>query len=334
MLTSLLRNALSARSAFFDDRHEIACRLFNGFLEGNPDLVIDLYARTAVIHDYTRPDSTQSLQPVVDWLRTELNWIDAIILKQRHSATDAARRGQLIFGTMPARKVREYGVWYAVDLMMNRDASFYLDTRKLRRWLLDEMVGKSVLNTFAYTGSLGVAATAAGASNVVQTDLNKRFLNVAKTSHTLNGFPIDKRNFVTGDFWSITKRFNRAKTQFDCVILDPPYFAETAKGRFDLEKDVTRLINKVRPLVKDGGQIVAVNNALFLSGADYLTALESLCVGGYVSIDEMIDVGSDFTTRTADFITDPAPFNHTTKIAVLGVHHRPIFRHHNNAINL
>ncbi len=35
-----------------DTRHEAALRIFNGFLEGKPDLAIDLYARTLVIHNY------------------------------------------------------------------------------------------------------------------------------------------------------------------------------------------------------------------------------------------------------------------------------------------
>ncbi|MCK7505726.1 MAG: class I SAM-dependent methyltransferase [Desulfobacterales bacterium] len=37
------------------------------------------------------------------------------------------------------------------------------------------MRGRSVLNTFAYTGSLGVAAMAGGAVRVTQTDRNRQF---------------------------------------------------------------------------------------------------------------------------------------------------------------
>ena len=97
--------------------------------------------------------------------------------------------------------MREHGVWYAVELQLNRDASLYLDTRNLREWILRKLHGQRVLNTFAYTGSLGIAArAAAGAARVVHLDLNRAFLNVAKTSYTLNGFPIHKPDFQTGDF--------------------------------------------------------------------------------------------------------------------------------------
>ena len=86
------------------------------------------------------------------------------------------------------------------------------------------------------------------------------------------------------------------------------------------------LINKVRPLVKDGGSIVAINNALFLKGADYFASLEQLGQGGYLSIDGLIPVPPDFTgtadTRAAQPPVDSAPFNHPTKIAILKVRRR------------
>jgi len=91
----------------------------------------------------------------------------------------------------------------------------------------------------------------------------------------------------------------------------------------DVAKNYVRLINKVRPLVADGGTLVAVNNALFVSGAEYSELLQELCADGYLTIDELIPVAEDFTgyntTRVATNVTDPAPFNHATKMAVLRV---------------
>ena len=51
-LTQLLGGALEARRHLFDTAHQSAFRLFNGFSEGNPVLVIDLYASTLVFHNY------------------------------------------------------------------------------------------------------------------------------------------------------------------------------------------------------------------------------------------------------------------------------------------
>ncbi len=324
-LDHLLTIALAARTDLLDAEHLGALRLFNGFLEGCPDLVIDLYAQTAVIHNYADPPlRAQPLIPIAQaFIQRELPWITAILLKTRNATAPTGRQGRLLLGTTLARKVREHGLWYALDLRLNQDASLYLDTRNLRRWALENLAGKSVLNTFAYTGSLGVAAQAGGATRVVQLDLHAPFLELAKASTTLNGWPIDKASFQASDFWSRIGHYKQANQRFDCVFVDPPLFAQTQHGRVDLVAHPERVINKVRPLINDNGYLVTINNALFVSGADYLATLEALCAGGYLTLETLIPVPPDFTgfpsTRVGQSPVDPAPFNHSTKIAVLRV---------------
>ena len=327
-LLDVINTAVSARALLLDERHETAVRLFNGFAEGCPELVIDLYGRTLLLHNYADPpEAGEALLAAVQghWL-AQWPWLDAVLVKHRHGATAEAKRGLLTHGAASGRWVREHGIRYALELQMNRDASFYLDTRLLRRWLIDEMAGLRVLNTFAYTGSLGVAAVAGGATQVIQLDLNKQFLNVAKTSYTLNGFPIRKAEFVAADFWPALTKLNRTGEQFDCVLLDPPFFATTSHGTVDLASNVGRLINKIRPLVRDNGRIMAINNALFVSGEAYTAALQALCADGYLTLEGHIPVPEDCTgylhTRHTPPITDPAPFNHSTKIAILRVRKR------------
>jgi len=329
-ITKLLDKALASREPLIDSKHESAFRLFNGFTEGCPDLVIDLYASSVVIHNYADdPQQGEShVQEAQQVLLSSLDWLHAGVVKTRNGKTQEEKCGKILFGTILDRKIKEYGVSYAIDLTMNRDASLYLDTRNLRKWIIKNLKGKTVLNAFAYTGSFGVAALAGGASRVVQLDLNRQFLNLAKTSYTLNGFPINKKDFVTADFFEQASRMKRANERFDCVFIDPPFFSSTSKGRVDQENESARLINKIRPLINDGGTLIAINNALFLSGREYMQTLESLCKDGYLKIKELIPVPEDFTgypeTRAGSPITDPTPFNHSTKIAVLEVRRKSI----------
>ena len=318
-----LEKAIEARGDLFDIGHESAFRLFNGFTEGYPDLALDSYGSTLVIHNYADdPHQTQNIiQEVVKYSKNTLDWLRAGVVKTRNGKTQAEKQGRLIFGEKPERKIKEHRIWYALDLTINRDTSFYPDTRNLRKWLIENMRGRSVLNTFAYTGSLGVAAIAGGASQVVQTDHHRLFLNLAKDSYSLNGFPIHKKDFIAQDFFPAVARFKNTKQLFDCVILDPPFFSITSKGRVDQVNESARLINKVRPLINDSGYLVAINNALFISGKEYLQTLEELCKDGYLKIEEIIPVPEDCTgyNKIGRPITDPAPFNHSTKIAVLKV---------------
>jgi 23S rRNA (cytosine1962-C5)-methyltransferase len=328
----LLSKALEARASLFDMRHETAFRLFNGFTEGEPNLVIDLYGSTLLLHNYA-DDPAQgrlAVEQAAQFLQKQLSWLRAGIVKTRNATPALAvgtggsleeRRGKLLFGEKPDTKIKEHSIWYSIDLTMNRDASFYLDTRNLRKWLIEDMPGKTVLNTFAYTGSLGVAVLAGGAKRVLHHDLNRQFLNVAKTSYTLNGFPIRKEDFITADFFTLAAKLKRTGETFDCVIIDPPFFSATSKGKVDQVNESARLINKVRPLVNDGGTLIAINNALYVSGQEYMQTLEELCKDGYLSIRELIPVPEDFIgyNKIKSSITDPAPFNHSTKIAVLDV---------------
>jgi 23S rRNA (cytosine1962-C5)-methyltransferase len=321
----LLSRALQARQHLLDEAHLGGLRLFNGFYEGQPELVLELYARTLVIYDYAAHALTGEalVGEALAWSREALPWVECAILKTRRAPSEDDRRGQVIYGGVPARRMREHGVWYALDLQMNQDASIYLDTRLLRQWLLDNSRSKTALNAFAYTGSLGVAAAAGGASQVVQIDRNRRFLNLAKDSYLLNGLPIDKSNFRAQDFWVAAARLRRARETFDIALLDPPFFSNTTTGTVDLLTGSARLINKIRPLVKHGGHLVAINNALFISGTEYMQALESLCADGYLAFEGSVPVPEDFTgppeTRVNDPPVDPAPFNHPTKIAILKV---------------
>jgi len=301
-----------------------AFRVFNGFYEGLPGLVIDRYGAALVIQDHTVPGAlTIEFDQLTTWALTHLDGIESVLYKQRLHPDDDHRRGTLVAGYTLPTSIREYDVNYALDLKLHQDASFFLDTRWLRRWLLENMSGKRVLNTFAYTGSLGVAAGAGGASLVVQTDLNPRYLHLAKQSWSLNQLSPSLLQLISGDFFRVIGRFRYQQRLFDCVILDPPFFSTTDAGRVDLLFETTRLINKVRPLVAHKGWLIVINNALFLSGADFMSELDQLCQSPYLSIECIIPIPPDITGYPDTIVspppTDPSPFNHPTKIVILTV---------------
>lgn len=324
---NLLIQAVEARSHLFQPDNNSAFRLFNGFTEGEPSVTIDLFARTLLLHNYAKqPEkNTGLIDQAENILREMIPGVQSVVRKSRYSKSVVNKNG-LVSGDSPDTVIEENGVCYAVDLCLNQDASFYLDTRFLRIWLKEEPAANSVLNAFAYTGSLGVAAQAGGALKVIHLDLNDSFLDLARASTKLNSLPCSPDSFLCMDFWSAVKKFKMAGVRFDCIILDPPFFSKTDKAVLDLNKDTPRLINKIRPLIHDGGRIIFVNNALFLSGNELITSIEPLCHEGYIAIDRIIDAPEDVrgyphTVRRA-YPVDPAPFNHPTKIIILSIQHR------------
>lgn len=321
MLLHLLDLSLAPRLAHLAPPHTAALRLFNGFYEGWPGLVADLYAATLVLFDHGAAPA--ALEEAASFYRERLPWLTTVLVKARSRPDAPANGSRLLWGGPPARRVYENGVWYALDLALHQDAGLYLDTRGLRAWLKQNSAGLAVLNTFAYTGSLGAACRAGGAARVLQVDLERRSLNLAKDTWALNGWPVQRADFLSGDVFRLAAQLRRRGETFDLVILDPPFFSDTPAGRVDLVNDPARLVNKLRPLVRDGGRLVAVNNALFTSGREYLRALETLAQDGYLEIEALLPVPPDVTgypeTLCAPPPADPAPFNHPTKIAVLRI---------------
>ncbi|HET6845480.1 MAG TPA: class I SAM-dependent methyltransferase [Anaerolineales bacterium] len=324
-MTSVIIEAIGARQSLLDEAHEAAARLFSGFSEGCPELVIDLYGSTVVLHNYADPPEggIQAIEAATTAVATSLPWIRTTLIKRRNSAALEERLGILGMGELLQDRVREASVCYAIDLRLHQDCSLYLDTRNVRTWAMENLRDCTVLNAFAYTGSLGVAGLAGGAQRVDQVDRSKTFLDVARRSYALNHFPIRKQDFLAEDFFRVAARLRREHRTFECVFLDPPFFSSGPSGIVDQESGAARLINKARPLVSPGGRMVAINNAVYVSGADHMRALEALCADGYMEIEELLPIPADFVgmirSPRSTWIADPAPFNHSTKIAVLRV---------------
>jgi 23S rRNA (cytosine1962-C5)-methyltransferase len=321
----LILTALSKRQALITPGRYCAIRLFNGFYEGERDLVADLYGSSLVLfsHAENEEESIVLSQLARDIYLEALPCIKCVLVKHHNVRDKDLRNGVITFGSHLDEQILEHGVKFALDLKLNQDASFYLDTRNLRKWLIEHSSGQEVLNTFAYTGSLGVAALAGGAASVFQLDRNRKFLDLARRSAMLNRLDLGKMKLAAVDFFVGIGQLKRSRTLFDLVILDPPFFSVTEKGMVDQAKESHRLVNKVRPLLRDGGRIVAINNSLFLEGAEFMRSLEELGQGGFVTIEEIIPVPEDITgfldTILVEPPVDPAPFNHPTKIVILKV---------------
>ncbi len=323
-LKDRLQKSLHLRQEDHSLSESDAYRIFNGFYEGLPGLVVDCYANTILISNHSRqPESLNSpIEQISQFSSTEIPGIDSVLLKTRHSTDPEERKGRLLQGQALPQQITEHEIRYAIDLRLNQDDSFYPDTRNLRHWLLQNSNQKSILNCFAYTGSLGIAALAGAASAVVQNDINGEALSLAEKSYQLNNFN-QVMTILKRDFFSAVNALKKSEKLFDIVILDSPFFSSTRYGKVDLQKESVQLINKVRPLVAHEGRLIVINNALYVSGKQFIDEINDLCKTGYVAMESIITIPSDITgypeTITAKPPVDPAPFNHPTKICVLKV---------------
>ena len=242
----------AARESLFDAPHQTGFRLFNGFTEGNPNLVIDLYARTALIHNYAAVPRTakSAVRAAQEFLRTRLPWLRCTWSKP---ATDAARRKnkERCLWDDARDRLREHGVWYALDLLMNRDASFYLDTRNLRRWA-SRKPGREkrpeYFRLYRQPGSGGVrrgrGARRPHRPEPRLSQPRQTIVHAERLLHRQKRFPEPP---ISGRKSTVSNAPGKPSTA-SCSTrrFSPP----RPKARWTCKRDSARLINKVRPLVK------------------------------------------------------------------------------------
>jgi 23S rRNA (cytosine1962-C5)-methyltransferase len=165
-------------------------------------------------------------------------------------------------------RVRESGCFFHVRPQATPSAGLFLDTRDIRSHLMQFSHGKRVLNTFCFTGSLGIAAACGGAQEVVQVDIQKSILSLCKLNVDSNIIPGTVR-IICEDTLSFmrreVRRLESGKAGYDVVIIDPPTFGTSGNVRFSLEKSLGELLALGARLLNPGGELFLTCNTTRIS---------------------------------------------------------------------
>ncbi len=143
---------------------------------------------------------------------------------------------------------------------------------RVRAWA----AGRRVLNCFAYTCGFGVAAAAGGAERVLNLDVSRAALAWGQENYRLNGFTPDPHDFAYGDVFDWLARLARRGDLFDLVILDPPGFSKTKRGRFSAARDYGSLAALAAKVVAPGGLLLTCCN---VAGLQWRTFRDRVLAG-------------------------------------------------------
>jgi 23S rRNA (cytosine1962-C5)-methyltransferase len=274
-LSTALSNAWKRKQPLLADSE--ALRLLNAEASGTPRLVLELYGKHAVFYDYGAGVNELLQKAAPEWL-IQFGW-ESIARIDRGVAGDEGRSGNtLLAGTVPDQIiVREGNLRYVLEPRHARNVGLFLDTRELRTDLAARARGARVLNLFAYTGSLGLAALAGGAAEVVQVDISARYLDWARANLHRNNLPEEACRFKCMDSeryldWAIKKGLT-----FDHIILDPPVFSRFEGKVFRWATDYFRLADKCLALLSPGGTLHAVTNYSGITAPEFSARLSD-CV--------------------------------------------------------
>lgn len=238
-----------------------ACRLVNAENDMLPGLVVDKYGDFLVL---------QALTVGIDVRKRELADLLMEMLSPRgiYERSDADVRNKeglpaqvgVLAGEPPPElvEIEENGKRFLVDVMRGHKTGFYLDQRSNRALLAGYLAAypdreqMAVLNCFSYTGGFSVYA-AGIAGSVVNVDSSADSVALGLKNLALNGLPARTEDQITGDVFTVLRKFRTEERAFDLIVLDPPKFAQSQKqveGATRGYKDINLLAFQ---LLKPGG---------------------------------------------------------------------------------
>ena len=258
-----LQKAINKRFALMKAEDTTAFRLFNGEGDGIGGFTIEYFDGYLVINWYSKgiysfsEEIIQAIEGVVEY--------QGIYEKKRFN-TDGqyVEDDDFVKGERAPSPliIKENGVNFAVHLNDGAMVGVFLDQREVRKTIRDKYAkGKTVLNTFSYTGAFSVYAALGGAVKTTSVDLAKRSL--PKTTEQFNVNNIDEKTQVilVEEVFHYFKYAKKKNLKFDVVIMDPPSFARSKKVTFRAEKDYTSLVSDAIAITEKNGLIVASTNA-------------------------------------------------------------------------
>lgn len=118
-----------------------------------------------------------------------------------------------------------------------------------------------VLNLFAYTGCATMAASSAGASEVVHVDASKGMVDWAKENMRLCGLENNKIRFIVDDVIKFLEREKRRGRTYHGIIMDPPSYGRGPKGEvWRLEDNLQELLLKSRDVLDKEFSFLLINS--------------------------------------------------------------------------
>lgn len=232
---------------------ETTCfRLIHAEGDGLPGLIIDVYGGTAVVQCHSvgmhlqRQVIAEALLDVGHGVVSTIFDKSKETLPPQYAAT--VTNGYLI-GEATNQEVLENGNTFFVDWEAGQKTGFFLDQRDNRQLLSRYVEGKTVLNSFCYSGGFSVYALAAGAKLVHSVDVSEKAIDWTKRNLILNNF--DPMHHVC--YAADVQKYLQDCPEYEVMVVDPPAFAKNISKRHNAVQGYKRLnVAAIKKLVPGG----------------------------------------------------------------------------------
>lgn len=152
------------------------------------------------------------------------------------------------------------------DYIMKKIATFKKNHDEMR-----------ILNLFAYTGCATMAASSAGATEVVHVDASKGMTDWAKENMHLCHLENNKIRFIVDDVIKFLEREKRRGRTYHGIIMDPPSFGHGPnKEVWRLEDNIQELLTKSKDILDKDFSFLLINS--------YTTGLSPISLNNILSL--------------------------------------------------
>ena len=216
-----------------------------------------------VLISFKRVLARERLVQELEWwassAKFKFNRIFARFIPKKNEEREPPR---LIFGD-PSKNLQtiasERHLRFGIDFGVGYSVGLFVDQRENRRYVR-HISPRRLLNCFAYTCSFSVSAAFAGAVTL-NIDLSKKALGRGRENFALNSLPTIDHRFIADDVMAVLRRLARKGEKFDVIILDPPTFSRSPKGKtFQVENDFEKLLIEALELAARDSHILLSTN--------------------------------------------------------------------------
>jgi 23S rRNA (cytosine1962-C5)-methyltransferase len=153
---------------------------------------------------------------------------------------------------------------YGIDFAAGYSVGLFVDQRH-NRTFLQQLRPKALLNCFAYTCAFSVAGANVGAKTL-SVDLSKKSLARGRENFALNALSTADHRFIAEDVLEFLPRLARKGEKFDAIILDPPTFSRSHRGKaFQVERDFETLLLQTLEVAERNCRILLSTNCTTLN---------------------------------------------------------------------
>jgi 23S rRNA (cytosine1962-C5)-methyltransferase len=228
-----------------------AYRLTHGEGDGLPGLIIDVYNGVAVMQAHST-GMHRDRSAIATAVKAVLGDAVSAVYFKSLSADGKTESEYLLGMAASPHVILEHGNKFYVDWAEGQKTGFFLDQRENRKLMGSLSKGRTVLNSFCYTGGFSLYALQAGAKLVHSVDASEKAIDLTRKNIELNAYSPLEHDCFAMDTFDFLKE---SKASYDLIVLDPPAFAKHKDAKHQAMKGYQRLNAEAIRRVQSGGII-------------------------------------------------------------------------------